>query len=165
MKKELIDNIKGDIEWLRDNHIPAMPLNYFHGSALIYGNMDAPYRVDLYDTRKPTVYQSPAVYLADTRGTLKRVRGIRYQAYRLIWSATNPEFYRHYGPVKFKTSTRNAWRIDYGVTSPEISGAFSLQFSFHVTRAKAINKAWIAKRTARVTLAITLLNKVFKESA
>lgn len=60
-----------DIEWLRDVHIPNLPANI--RSAIVYGNEDAPDRVEVYERAEPVVSDVPIVYEADQRGELRRV--------------------------------------------------------------------------------------------
>ena len=57
-----------DIAWLRDVHIPTLPLDC--GFAILYGNEDWPERLECYACRDPLVTDTPTVYVADEDGTL-----------------------------------------------------------------------------------------------
>lgn len=76
-------NTPEDMQWLRDVHIPDLSLGF--KSAVIYGNVDYPYAVCVYEAENPSVDDTPVTYMyknetrptyndASTHQTLQRCR-------------------------------------------------------------------------------------------
>lgn len=60
-----------DIQWLLDVHLKPAP-SFRPGSALLFGNEDAPTRIDVFLTNNPACWQAPdALYLANEEGDLR----------------------------------------------------------------------------------------------
>ena len=64
---------KEDMGWLADVHVPAARK---FGSAMIYGNEDAPSKIELYRSERPEYTDLPVVYLHDENtGLMRRAYG------------------------------------------------------------------------------------------
>lgn len=158
---QFIGNIKGDMEWLKDVHIPDMPLNYWNGSAIVYGNMDSPWRVDLYEGKQPSIYDRPSVYRLKPNGKLRHVRGVLYGAYRIQWS-TRPKAWEARFNQKFRLTPaiagKNKWRVDFSITVKQAEFyPFAIGVYFIVKGHRAKSKEWLHKRKTRVTRLAELL--------
>lgn len=60
---QVLLNSDEDMEWLRDVHLPDLPNEY--QSAIIYGNEDAPDRIDVFMAREPTIDDVAVVFKPD----------------------------------------------------------------------------------------------------
>ena len=60
-----------DMKWLRDVHLPRLQAKY--KSAIIYGNEDAPDRIEVYAARAPVVTDEPLVFEPDDEGVYHQV--------------------------------------------------------------------------------------------
>lgn len=66
-------NSPEDIRWLLDVHLKPPP-SFTIGSALLFGNEDAPTRVDVFKDSDPSCYDVPnALYLQDAGGDLVKL--------------------------------------------------------------------------------------------
>jgi hypothetical protein len=159
MTTQLIGNIKGDMEWLIKTHIPDMPLNFREGSAIVYGNMDCPDRVDVYAAKEPYLMDVPKVYLSDRNGNLKPLHGLLYRAYRVRlngsvnWSATH----RH----SYQITERGYSFLEYSIT-PEKGFFHVAGLRFKVKTVRLKDPLWVDRRNRRVNLLADLLSKHFK---
>lgn len=58
-----------DMKWLRDVHLHGLSSEY--ESAVVHGNEDAPFQIDVFPSKNPLFNDVPLIYKADPNGEFK----------------------------------------------------------------------------------------------
>lgn len=61
MAFQFIGNIKGDMEWLFRNHLTTS--TPWGNSAVIWGSMDCPEKIEVYEQANPQIKDKPRVFI------------------------------------------------------------------------------------------------------
>lgn len=62
-------NTPADMKWLREVHLHGLPPKY--ESAVVHGNEDSPFQIEVYLNSEPSIHDIPVVFSPDPNGLFK----------------------------------------------------------------------------------------------